>query len=45
MWKSSWEPHYTINLVKNTFGMKLGFHGFGDGLCEFMLGLHTHKKL
>jgi hypothetical protein len=49
MWKSSWAPHYTLRLVKNAFGMKLGLHGFlhgvGDGLCGFVLGLHTHKKV
>jgi hypothetical protein len=26
-------------------GMKLGLHGFGDGLCGFVLRLHTHKKV
>jgi hypothetical protein len=25
--------------------MKLGLHGFGDGICGFVLGLHTHKKV
>jgi hypothetical protein len=44
MWKSSWEPHYALRLVKTTFGMKLGLPGFGDGLCGFVLGLHTDKK-
>jgi hypothetical protein len=27
---------------ENALGMKLGLHGFGDGLCGFVLGLHTH---
>jgi hypothetical protein len=30
---------------ENPLGMKLGLHGFGDGVCGFMLGLHTHKKV
>jgi hypothetical protein len=32
-------------LVKTTIGMKLGLHGFGGGICGFVLGLHTHKKV
>jgi hypothetical protein len=30
---------------ENPLGMKLGLHGFGDGICGFVLGLHTHKKV
>jgi hypothetical protein len=30
---------------ENPIGMKLGLHGFGDGICGFVLGLHTHKKV
>jgi hypothetical protein len=30
---------------ENPLGMQLGIHGFGDGLCGFLLGLHTHKKV
>jgi hypothetical protein len=45
MWKSSWEPHYTLRLDKNAIGMKLGLHGFGGGIYGLVLGLHTHKEI
>jgi hypothetical protein len=45
MWESSWAPYYTLILEKTTIGMKLGLHGFGGGICGFVLGLHTHKKV
>jgi hypothetical protein len=45
MWESSLAPRWTLRLVKTTFGVKLGLHGFGGGLCGFVLGLHTHKKV
>jgi hypothetical protein len=31
-------------LGENALGMKLGLHGLGDGLCGFVLGLHTHME-
>jgi hypothetical protein len=45
MRESSWAPYYTLHLEKTTIGMKLGIHGFGGGICGFVLGLHTHKKV
>jgi hypothetical protein len=30
---------------ENPLGMKLGLHGFGNGLCGFVMGLHTQKKV
>jgi hypothetical protein len=41
--ESSLAPDYTFVSVKNTLGFMLGFHGFDDGLCGLVLGLHTHK--
>jgi len=29
---------------KNSFGFVLGLHGFDDGICGLVLGLHTHKE-
>jgi hypothetical protein len=29
---------------ENTIGVKLGFHGFGDGICGLVLGFHIHKE-
>ena len=34
-----------FHLSENTLGMKLGLHGLDDGICGFVLGLHTHKKV
>jgi hypothetical protein len=29
---------------ENPLGFEWGIHGFGDGLCGLVLGLHTHKE-
>jgi hypothetical protein len=29
---------------ENPLGFEWGLHGFGDGLCGLVLGLHTHKE-
>jgi hypothetical protein len=29
---------------ENPLGFVLGLHGFDDGLCGPVLGLHTHKE-
>jgi hypothetical protein len=29
---------------ENSLGFEWGLHGFGDGLCGLVLGLHTHKE-
>jgi hypothetical protein len=29
---------------ENSLGMKLRFHGLGDGPCGLVLGCHTHKE-
>jgi hypothetical protein len=30
---------------ENPLGFEWGIHGFGDGLCGLMLGLHTQKEI
>jgi hypothetical protein len=29
---------------ENPLVFEWGIHGFGDGICGLMLGLHTHKE-
>jgi hypothetical protein len=45
MWESSWALHHDFGFVKTTFRMKLGLHGFGDGIYGFVMGIHTHRKV
>jgi hypothetical protein len=33
-----------LSFSKNTLGMRLGLHGFVDGLCGLVLGCHFHKE-
>jgi hypothetical protein len=33
-----------LRFSENTFRMRLGPHGLGDGLCVLVLGFHTHKE-
>jgi hypothetical protein len=29
---------------ENPLGFGWGLHGFGDGICGLVLGIHTHKE-
>jgi hypothetical protein len=44
MWESSWAAHHTFSLVKNPLDFEMGDYELNDGLCGFVLGLHTHKE-
>jgi hypothetical protein len=30
---------------ENPLGLDWGLHGFGDGLCGIVLGIHTQKEI
>jgi hypothetical protein len=30
---------------EKSLGFEWGIHGFGDGICGFVLGIHTHKEI
>ena len=30
---------------ENPIGFEWGLHGFDDGICGLVLGLHTHKEI
>ena len=34
-----------FSFVEKPLGFELGIHGFGDGICGIVLGLHTHKEI
>jgi hypothetical protein len=33
-----------FHFIEDTLGMKMGLHGFDDGLCGLVMGLHTHTS-
>jgi hypothetical protein len=34
----------SFHFGENPLGFERRIHGFGDGLCGLVLGLHTHKE-